>query len=418
VASLPLVITMFTVIPLDRRNPVRAVVSRQVRTSLRALRHRSTSLQTGRVLLLQAGVRAHGGRHLADLVLVDTRARQVGATVPLGEGHPFQVALSADVESVAISAADGDPPHAGTNRVAVVDIASGSVRGAIDVGGDPFGPIGLALDGDVLYATNRGSNRVEVLSPPALAAAAPAVPVEVTTVGISSSFGFLVVASRATGACSLLDAGQVVAVAEGVVPPSDSTTSVIESPGPDHDVFVTSSASASIAVLRVLGEPARLERWAVIETQGAGLTEMAFLPGTSRLLVLSEGTGELLVIDADAGRETFGRVEQTVPSGGRPVDVVAHRLESGEVAVYVSSQDGGDIVVLGFERLAHAVGWGPGATRPGVPERDGGPGAAPLDRSARRAVRQSFGPVSSAARGQRAPARRAQRNPTYWSSSR
>ena len=303
--------------------------------------------------LVVATMAVDGDTPLAGLAVVDTGSRQVIGAVPIGEGYPFQVVLSPEgsLAYVAVSSTSGTGPVAGTNRIAVVDLQSVTLAGAIELGGNPFGPIGLALtpDGSRLYVTHRGSNTVEVIDTAARRSIG-AIQVGGTPVGIAVSPDgrWAFVASRDSGVLTWLDLenGSIRSSTPDAFVRSDCTTAVALSTD-GLRAFVTSSESGTISVLN--GDPDVMDPGVqgTIETQAGGLTEMAVVSATSSLLVLDETAALLLLVNVDPQNPGYGTVEQSITAGDEPVDVVVTSAEPAS-AVYVSSTAERIVTVFGL----------------------------------------------------------------------
>ena len=93
--------------------------------------------------------------------VIDGSTRTVTATVPIGENETG-VAVDPGVNIVYVTTEKvcGNAPCTGDDRVSVIDGSTRTVTAAVPVGNLP---VGLAVDPDTVYVTNRDDGTVSVI---------------------------------------------------------------------------------------------------------------------------------------------------------------------------------------------------------------------------------------------------------------
>lgn len=242
--------------------------------------------------------------------VVNTNTNEVETTIPLPIGFPFQLAITPDGSRgyVAISKASGTTITTGQNRVEEIDLFTNQIVGSIPLGGNPYGPIELAItpDGNRMYVTHRGDGRVIVID------INPSSPTynqiianiyglgTVTGIDITPDGGRAYASSRYSGYIYVIDTNVnavISVISTGIT--SISILSVCVAPN-GKLAFVTSDYSNKIGVIGtdpLLGTYNQLINTITVSPADSKLGPTAFTPDSSLAYIANRNYNRVEIID-------------------------------------------------------------------------------------------------------------------------
>jgi YVTN family beta-propeller protein len=294
---------------------------------------------------------------------IDTLTGNVLSTAAIGTGFAGRLALhpSLDRAYVAVATLSGSVVSSGANRVAVLDTAAGGVLPPIPIAGQTASSVTVTPDGQRLYVSDRGSNRVYAVDIPANAVSASiAVSNGPYGLAVTPDGSRVYVANRTSHSLAVIATAtnSVVATIPLSLAASPSTAQLAIAPdgkrayvvlaGDSRIAIVDTDPSSSTYNTQVAliptGQPPLFD--VVVDPDGGVAADGELVEGP--LVLAASAAGDRLVaVDVKPGSLFFHQIVGRIPVGDAPVGIAAGG-PLGTLA-YTADFAGGTVTRIGVD---------------------------------------------------------------------
>lgn len=292
----------------------------------------------------------------SSLHVLDTAAKSLKATIPLGPGFPVTMAITPDgrYALVTVSQYRGGAGGgiAGENRLAIIDTTSNAIAGAVRIPGQSVSGIAVTRDGTSAYVSDRVAGNVfRVDLDKQLLGSSIDLPRGPYAIAMKPDSDLAYVVSTRIGKTnqiSVVDTrnDRIIATIQTELNRSTSECRAVFTPDARR-LYVANGKDSRLCVVDTDPEsPTFHTQLEMIETEGGAIFGLALNP-TGTLALVLKGDDQILVVDTNVESWTYHQVVGRVKVGGLPLKLFAHTTTSGRTAVYVGDREDGQVRVLG-----------------------------------------------------------------------